>query len=153
MDQNGGNDLKYEFTGTYHHALDTKGRLTLPASFRGQLGDGPVKFSLALDKTSIVIHPKPVWMELLAKLKALPRSDARAESVKRVMLSTAFDCDVDAQGRTVVPPRLRDLAGIGREIALVGNIDSIEIWDRGVWTAYFKDGHEQLDANTKTLSL
>ena len=53
----------------------------------------------------------------------------------------------------MVPPRLRDLAGIGREIALVGNIDSIEIWDRGTWSAYFKDGHEQLDANTKTLSL
>lgn len=152
VDQSGGNELKFEFTGTYNHGLDGKGRLTLPSAFRSQL-DGPAKFSLALDKNCIVIHPKPVWHEWLAKLKALPRSDARAESVKRVILSSSFDCEVDAQGRTVVPPRLRELVGIGREVALVGNLETVEIWDRGTWTAYFKEGHERLDANTNNLPL
>lgn len=154
MDQNGNESAAFEFTGTYNHGLDAKGRLTLPSAFREHLNEtASAKFAIWLDKQCIAIYPLPVWKQFLAKLQSLPWTDARSESVKRVILSSAFNCEVDRQGRTVLPPHLRELVGIGREVTLVGKGQFVEIWDRAKWTEYFKRGHEQLEADASRLTL
>ncbi|MEK7474501.1 MAG: division/cell wall cluster transcriptional repressor MraZ [Candidatus Coatesbacteria bacterium] len=154
MDQNGTESTAFEFTGTYNHGLDAKGRLTLPAAFREHLNEtSAAKFAIWLDKQCIAIYPLPVWRQFLAKLQSLPWTDARSESVKRVVLSSAFNCEVDKQGRTVLPPHLRELVGIGREVTLVGKGQFVEVWDRAKWADYFKRGHESLEADASRLTL
>jgi MraZ protein len=144
-----------EFTGAYNHALDPKGRLTLPSSFRDELtrGGASPKFWLSLDRRSVTLAPAAVWREFFEKVRTLPRSDAKAEMVRRTIMATAFDCRTDHQGRALVPPQLRALVEIAREVTLVGAGDHVEIWDRAKWTDYFRQGHESLDVNTSSLPL
>ncbi len=138
----------------YPHALDPKGRLTLPSSFREHLNsDQPGMFALSLDKNCLDIYPMPAWRNFLERLKALPNTDAQVAKVKHVILSMAFPCEVDRQGRVLVPPKLRELAGIGRDVTVVGYLDTINVWDRARWEEYFKQGFEQLELNASKLSL
>jgi len=154
VEQSGEDTLRFEFTGTYNHSLDLKGRLTLPASFRVHLNDEQApKFAPSFDKKCIVIYPLPVWLSLLDRIKALSKSDPSAVSVRRVILSMAFDCEVDRQGRVLVPLPLRSLTGIGRDVTVVGSLESAEIWDRGKWEEYFRQGHEQLEPNASRFTL
>lgn len=143
-------DLK----GTYEHVLDPKGRLTLPVPFRDQLmkGGAPT-FSLALDSSSVVLMPPAIWRQFVERLGALRRTDERAERVRRFILSEAFDCHMDDQGRALLPPKLRAFAGIGREVTLAGGGDRVEIWDRARWRAYIKEGRETLVNDARDLDL
>jgi len=143
-------DLK----GTYEHLLDPKGRLTLPVPFREQLmRGGTPTFSLALDSSSIVLMPPPVWRKFVAQLEALQRTNEKAERVRRQIMGAAFDCHMDDQGRALVPQQLRAYAGIGREVTLVGGGSRVEIWDRTAWRNYLRAGRESLVADARELDL
>ena len=147
--------MNFKFTGRYYHALDPKGRLTLPSSFRTSLNhERQGMFALSLDNNKcLAIYPLPVWDNLLERLKSLSKTDAQAASFTRVLLSTVFDCEVDRQGRVLVPPQLRELAGIERDVAVVGHLETVEVWDRTRWEEYFRQGLEQLSANASKLTL
>ncbi len=147
-------DQRVDLKGTYEHLLDVKGRLTLPVPLREQLmhGGAPT-FSLALDSRNIVLMPPATWRQFVDRLNALRRTDEKAERVRRFILSEAFDCHMDEQGRALVPPKLRGFAGIGREVTLAGRGDAVEIWDRAAWRAYIREGRESLVADARELDL
>jgi len=150
----GDRSLKFEFSGAYDHALDPKGRLTLPAVFRRDINEKKrAKFSICLDKKCLVIHPRPVWLKFMEVLNSLQKNDPEAREFKRTMLATAFDCEVDGQGRVLVPPSLRALAGITRDVTLIGNGETVEVWDRARWEEYFRLGQEHLELNARKLPL
>lgn len=150
----GGYALKYAFQGMYEHSLDPKGRLTLPAPFREQLNDErQVVCALSLDKLCLEINPQSVWLGFLARLEALSKTDKKAVAVKRVLSWTAFPCELDRQGRVLVPHQLRGLVGIDREVKVAGAIRLVEVWDLGRWNEYFRQGHEQLAPNSSDLAL
>jgi MraZ protein len=154
VDQDTAESMQFDFTGNYNHTLDPKGRLTLPVVFREQLEQAaPAKYALALDTRCLVIYPLPVWRELRAKLDALPWNDPKAESVKRLLMSSAFNCEVDAQGRTLLPAHLRELAKIDREVSLVGKGKYVEVWDRTRWKEYSTRGQENLEDDASRLPL
>lgn len=141
-----------DFTGQYDHSLDTKGRLKLPSSFREQLsGEGKVMLAIRPNQC-LGIYPLSEWVNLLAQLKTLPGTDQEALSVKRVLLSTAFQCDLDRQGRILLPPRLRELGGISKDVTVLGCQDVMEIWDRACWQEYFSKGFQQYDQNAAKLA-
>ena len=95
----------------------------------------------------------PVWRKFLDVLNSLPKNDPGAREFKRTILATAFDCEVDRQGRVLVPLRLRGWAGITRDVTLVGAGETVEVWDRAAWEVYFKMGQEHLEPNAGKLPL
>ena len=95
------------FTGEYRHAVDDKGRLAVPARFRGQLADGAV-VARWID-SCLAIFPMTAWNELSAKVGSLPMTDPNARLLQRQLFAGAFETELDAQGRVLVPQGLRDV--------------------------------------------
>lgn len=119
------------FLGRFSHNLDAKGRLAIPAKFRGALADGLV-ITRGIDRC-LTVYPMAAWLTLAAKIDALSAADADARNFKRIVFAEAMDEVLDSQGRIVVPPELRRYAGIEREAMVVGVHNSLEIWDVARW--------------------
>lgn len=119
------------FLGRFSHNLDAKGRLAIPAKFRGALADGLV-ITRGIDRC-LTVYPMAAWLTLAAKIDALSAADADARQFKRIVFAEAMDEVLDSQGRIVVPPELRRYAGIEREAMVVGVHNSLEIWDAARW--------------------
>jgi MraZ protein len=121
------------FLGRFGHNLDAKGRLAIPAKFRGALADGLV-VTRGIDRC-LSVYPLTAWQVLAERISALSISDPDARQFKRMVFAEAMDEELDAQGRIVVPPELRRYAGIEREAIVVGMNTYIEIWDPARWSA------------------
>lgn len=124
------------FLGEYQHFLDAKGRMTVPAKFREGLGDSFVA-TKGLDNC-LFLYPWAEWRNLEQKLKSLPftRKDVRA--FVRFFFSGAAECEVDKQGRTVLPVPLREYARIEKEVVIVGVGTRVEVWSRELWEEYLQ---------------
>lgn len=122
------------FLGTHAPRLDDKGRLVLPAKFREQLAGGLV-LTRGQDR-SLVVWPAAEFTAYSERLSEASRSDARVRAYLRVLFSGASDEIPDRQGRITVPPALREYAGLDREVIVVGNGTTAEIWDAQAWTTY-----------------
>ena len=120
------------FTGYHEHSVDAKGRTSLPSEFRevlSELYEDDDKLSLMITEGfdgNIVAYPKQAWEELV---ETLLKTGMRARGIKRKLVGRARKCMVDKQGRVIIPQALRDCAGIGKDLAWVGMLDKIEIWD------------------------
>ena len=131
------------FVGEYSHSLDAKGRLIIPSKFREALGD-----------TFMVTKGLDGWKVLEGKLQALPLTNANARKFTRFMLGGATECDVDKQGRILLPANLREFAHLNKDVALVGVGGRIEIWDKETWqktNAY--DDMEEIAENMEGLGI
>ena len=129
-----GREVEQMFLGTHAPLLDDKGRLVLPAKFREGLAAG-----LVLTKgqeRSIVVWPAAEFASYAERLNEASRSDAQVRAYLRVLFSGAFDEIPDRQGRITVPPALREYAGLHREVVVVGNGSTVEMWDAAAWNSY-----------------
>ena len=117
--------------GSYNHKLDSKGRMVLPARFRGELGSSVVA-TIGIDKC-VAIYPISRWEELILKLKDLSSFKKNARDFRRVLLSMATEQEIDASGRILLPSLLREYAGTEQDITLIGAEDHMEIWDTKKW--------------------
>jgi len=122
------------FIGEYRHSIDDKGRLALPAKFRGKLSDGVV-ITKGLEN-SLVVYTKEEWEKIAPKLSDMPYTQANARAFSRMVLAGAGDCDLDKQGRVNIPSHLRDFAHLKTNAVIVGVYSRIEIWDVKEWEAY-----------------
>ena len=118
------------FMGTYDHSIDTKGRVIVPAKFRETLGDSFV-VTLGLDGC-LFVYPNEEWEDFVNQLKELPGSK-EARKLQRYFMAGAAPCDVDKQGRVLIPSNLREKAGLEKDIVFVGVMSKIEIWSRQRW--------------------
>lgn len=125
------------FMGEFEHSLDTKGRLTVPAKFRDELGDSFV-VTRGLDKC-LFVYSREEWQILEAKLKSLPMTRSDARSFVRFFFSGASECELDKQGRILLPQKLRDYAQLEKDCTLLGVSNRVEIWDSTIWTNYAND--------------
>jgi MraZ protein len=128
------------FLGTHAPRLDDKGRLVLPAKFRDALAAGLVM--VKGQEHSVVVWPAAEFASYAERLNEASRSDARVRAHLRVLFSGAFDEIPDKQGRVTVPPSLRAYAGLDRDVMVVGNGSTFEIWDAGAWEAYLASQEE-----------
>jgi MraZ protein len=122
------------FLGEYKHNLDTKGRVAIPAKFRGELTTGAI-ITRGIDRCLFVFTSKE-WETLAAKLTALPLAQANSRAFVRLMLSGAMDVEIDAQGRVLVPDYLRKYADLKKEAVFTGLANRIEVWDAEAWAKY-----------------
>ena len=140
------------FTGEYRHNLDAKGRLIIPARFRDQLGD-EFTVTRSLDGC-LAMYAAPEWQALEEKLNALPMTNEKARSLKRFLLGSAAICELDKQGRILLPQVLRDRAGLDKDITLLGVGDHIEIWDTNTYEEkYSFDDEAALEADWEGLGV
>lgn len=121
------------FLGEYTHSIDDKGRLTIPARFRGELAAGLVA-TYGFDR-NIMVYPISEWTKLAEKIASQPVSRESVRDLRRRVFSQAIDLSPDRQGRILVPPQLREFAGIGGEAVIVGVYNFVEIWSVESWKA------------------
>lgn len=124
------------FLGTHSPRLDDKGRMVLPAKYRDGLAAGLV-FTKGQER-SIVVWPASEFAEYAERLSVASRSDAAVRAYLRVLFSGATDEIPDRQGRVMVPTALRDYAGLDREVVVVGNGTTLEIWNSTAWEQYLE---------------
>ncbi len=122
------------FIGEYQASLDDKGRISIPAKFRPQL-KSKIVVTRGLDN-SLFVYGLDEWKKLAGKLASLPISTANTRAFSRLMLAGAMDCDVDKQGRIVIPAYLKEFAKIGKRAVIAGLYNRIEIWSEDLWKAY-----------------
>ena len=135
------------FMGEYNHTIDAKGRLIIPSRFRDELGDSFV-LTKGLDGC-LSIYPKGEWEEFEKKLRSLPLTSKNARTFTRFFVSGATSCDLDRQGRILVPATLREYADLEKDVILAGNLDRIEIWSKARWSA--NNDFNDMDAIAKGL--
>ncbi len=137
------------FMGEYQHTLDTKGRLIVPAKFREDLGAGAV-LTRGLDHC-LFLFPMDEWRVLEEKLKTLPLTKAGARQFVRFLFSGATECELDKQGRLIVPQNLRDYAKIQKDAVVIGVSNRIEIWSKETWEAYVEEAEESYEAIAESI--
>ena len=120
------------FMGEYNHTIYAKGRLIIPARFRELLGEEFI-LTKGLDGC-LSIYPLDEWNAFETKLRALPLTNKNARTFTRFFVAGATNCELDRQGRVLVPQPLREFAGLEKEVVLTGNLNRIEIWSKEKWS-------------------
>ena len=118
------------FRGRYEHAIDQKGRTSLPAKFREQLGDeGQSKLVLTTGlEPCVVAYPMREWQAFEERLASLPRFDPSVAMIRRIYVSGAVECELDKMGRVLVPSSLRKHAGLDKKALWAGMGPHCELW-------------------------
>jgi len=123
--------------GEYLHTVDNKGRVALPARFREILGP---RFVIArgLDKC-LVVYPSEEWALVLSAVRSLPQNQKDARAYARYLLSGACEVEPDRQGRILLPQPLREYAGLGKDVYILGVGNRAEVWDKSAWESAKED--------------
>lgn len=119
------------FMGEYSHSIDTKGRLIIPSRFRESLGDAFV-VTKGLDGC-LFVYPNEEWAKIEETFRNVPLTTKDARKFSRFFFAGAAICEVDKQGRILLPQILREFADLQKEVVLVGVLGRIEIWNRQRW--------------------
>lgn len=131
----------FMFMGEYHHTIDDKGRLIVPAKIRYELGSNFI-VTRGLDKC-LAIYPSTEWSKVIDKYKQLPDTkDAR--KFKRFLLSGATANDFDKQGRVNISIPLIDYAELERDCIIIGVDDHLEVWSKDNWESFIKENEDDL---------
>ncbi|MBQ9765931.1 MAG: division/cell wall cluster transcriptional repressor MraZ [Lachnospiraceae bacterium] len=138
--------------GEYNHTIDAKGRLIVPSKFREILGDEFV-VTKGLDGC-LFVYPDEEWKKFEEKLAGLPLAKADARKFARFFLAGATTCEVDKQGRILLPSILREFAALEKDVVLIGVSKRIEIWSKEKWNEVnIYDNVEELAENMSELGL
>ena len=117
--------------GEFEHSLDAKGRLIMPAKLREAIGDKFV-VTKGLDGCLFAFSIEE-WSNFEEKLKSLPLSNRNSREFTRFFLSGATECEIDKQGRFLIPNNLRTAASLEKEAVIIGVGTRLEIWDKETW--------------------
>jgi MraZ protein len=127
------------FRGSSHLTLDSKGRLVVPARHRDVLlercGGHMVITAAPAPDMCLMLYPLPEWEVIQQKIDALNNMDKRVRDLQRRLTGQAVDTEMDAAGRVLVSPELREYAQLEKEVVLVGQGKKFELWNREAWKA------------------
>ena len=127
--------------GEYHYSIDDKGRITIPAKLRYDLGEDFI-LTRGLDGC-LFIYPKNEWNEIIKKYKQLPNTkDAR--NFMRFFLSAATVCELDKQGRININQPLIDYAQLTKDCVIIGVNERIEIWSKSKWETFISENEDSI---------
>ena len=125
------------FLGTYNHSIDSKGRLIVPAKFRADLGKD---FFITRGLNGCLnVYPMEAWKEVTAQLKTIPMTDVNGRKFMKFLIAGASGGEIDGQGRISLAANQKEYANISKDVAIVGNIDYFEIWDKEKWEEFDND--------------
>lgn len=121
------------FLGEYEHNVDSKGRIAVPAKFRPQL-DGGLVLTRGFERC-LQVFPMEVWQKLSEQISGLSLGQVEMRQLRRLVFSSAFDTELDKQGRILLPAGLRLYAGIDDQAVVTGMNTYFEIWSKTAWGA------------------
>ena len=136
----------------YNHTIDAKGRVIIPAKFREKLGDSFV-ITKGLDGC-LYGYAEAEWKNFEEKLATLPITNRDSRQFTRFFLAGAAECELDKQGRILIPSVLREFAGLEKDVVLVGVASKIEIWSKERWdeaNGAYEDNMDDIAKNLETL--
>ena len=143
------NDL---FEERSRHSLDEKGRLAIPARFKEVLEKrGDSSLVVTNLNNCLVAFAGDDWQRIKDKAASLPMFDSAANIYFRYFVSDAITCSLK-QGRILIPPDLRELAGLKKEVVLVGHLTRFEIWDKDRWEEEFERAMKAFPGVSQSLS-
>ncbi len=123
------------FIGEYHHTIDEKGRIIIPAKFRGELG---TNFIVTRGiENCLFVYSLDNWAKITDKLSSLPFTKKDARTFNRFFMSGATGVELDKQGRINISTPLIDYAHLSKECVVIGTGDRLEIWSLEDWTNFF----------------
>ena len=134
--------------GSFEHMLDTKGRVFIPAKWRDAIGETlVVTLGILETKTTRCLFGMSVseWGAFSEKLAKLPITDVSGQAVRRKLYAMAAACEIDKQGRILIPQNLREIAGLNKDATLIGVGDRIEIWNPAELAGYNEQTEEFYD--------
>jgi len=132
------------FISEYSHTIDTKGRVIVPQKYREALGDRFI-LSKGLDGC-LWIHPLSEWENFSDKLRELSTIDKQSRQFKRFFTAGATECELDKQGRILIPAPLRKYAGLTKDVVMAGMDSRIEVWDQESWDGMNAVGEADMDS-------
>ncbi len=133
------------FRGVNHLALDSKGRLAIPTRYRDTLArhsNGQMVLTVDRDHC-LLLYPLPDWEEIERKLVKLPSFSKPARRLQRLLIGHATECELDAAGRILLSPPLREFANLVKNVVLIGQGNKFEIWDEAGWNTRRAEWLEQ----------
>ncbi|MCF8067314.1 MAG: division/cell wall cluster transcriptional repressor MraZ [Desulfobacterales bacterium] len=145
------------FRGSSYHTIDLKGRIIIPARFRDVIkaGSNGSIMVTRMDKC-LFAYTMEEWAKIEAKVLSLAEKSDHMRRFRRVFIGGAFDCSCDKQGRILIPPSLRQYAGLEKEIVLAGVLSHFEIWSREDWdkeNAFMEEDMEKEDVRNDIAKL
>lgn len=123
------------FRGVNTLTLDSKGRLAIPTRYRDALAracNGQMVLTVDRDHC-LLLYPLPEWEEIERKLVKLPSFNEQARRLQRLLIGHATECELDGSGRILLPPPLREFAGLDKAVVMIGQGNKFEIWDEAKW--------------------
>jgi len=143
------------FRGSFEHSVDSKGRVSVPSRFRDIIAEryeGKLVLTMDFDKC-IMVYPLEEWERVEEKIKSLPQSQKEVKDYTRFVFSNATECELDKQGRILIPPPLREGARISKSVMVVGILNKMEIWDKGAWDTRKSQTGDKIGEVLSTLGL
>ncbi|MCC8081036.1 MAG: division/cell wall cluster transcriptional repressor MraZ [Lachnospiraceae bacterium] len=139
------------FKGQYNHSVDAKGRIIMPAKFREILGEEFV-VTKGMDGC-LFVYSNEEWENIENKFRNVSSANKDARKFMRFFFAGAADCEVDKQGRVLIPPKLREYAGLQKEVVLAGVGNRIEIWNTENWQENEFDDMDEIAEHMADLGL
>lgn len=136
------------FMGEFHHTIDEKGRMIIPAKLRYQLGNDFI-ITKGLDRC-LFIYPEVEWQQVMDKYKKLPNT-REVRNFLRVLLSGATTCNIDKMGRVNINPNLIQYAGLDKDCVIVGVNERLEIWSLENWQQFMNDNEDNFSQTADKL--
>ncbi len=150
------------FRGVNSLNMDAKGRLAVPTRYRSVLTvrcEGHLVATIDTEERCLLIYPVDEWEAIQAKIESLPSFHPMARRIQRLLIGHATDLEMDGNGRVLIPPMLREYAGLSKKTVLLGQGKKFELWDEGCWNerrdTYLQEaaGGESTPEELQTLSL
>ena len=144
------------FRGSFEHAIDDKGRLSIPARYREILRRRRERELVLVDllfDTCIAAYPIKAWQDIEHNLLNRGNSDKKFREYARLISSLAVESAIDSQGRILIPPQLRDKADLRRDVVIIGVLDKIEIWSKERWAQFIAQERDPEDYAAKLADL
>ena len=130
------------YLGSNAISMDAKGRLAIPAKVRDTLLSdcaGRIVVTAHTEERCLLVYPEQQWQQLLPKIESLPNINRKAAKMQRVLLGYATSIEIDeANGRILLPPTLREYAGLEKKLMLVGQGKKLELWSEQEWAKYLE---------------
>ena len=123
------------FIGEYHHTIDEKGRIIIPAKFREELGNNFI-ITRGIENC-LFVYSKENWANITNKLSSLPFTKKDARTFNRFFMSGATDVELDKQGRVNISKPLIDYASLSKDCVIIGTGDRLEVWSQESWDSFF----------------
>lgn len=146
------------FLGSHALNMDAKGRLAIPARVREDLDadcGGRIVLTAHTEERCLLVYPEPQWQEILPKIEALPNFNKMARRAQRLLIGFATPLELDGAGRILVPPTLREYAGLEKKLLLIGQGKRLELWSEDRWTRWLDEAESdgEMPAEMENLSL